>query len=286
MNIFLYLSFVMISILIISILFFLLSWRRIVQKIIKHTGEIFLTDSYSENILEIIPAFRHMGIQNVLENSQRAQAGDILHRPLGSSKKWPHIEPLTFLPAQTSPFPIPSDEEVDIKVTIGPKAKKPMEIQIPIMISGMAYGISLSEQVRLSLAEAAKNAGTAINSGEGAVLPEELEKSGKYILQFSKAEWSKEEELLTRVDMIEIKLGQGALFGTGVRIPSDDLTGRPREVMGLKENENAVIFDNFFADQTLDDLKQLISKLRTITGGIPIGVKIGAGGKLEEDLDM
>ncbi len=285
MNIFLYLSFVMISILIISILFFLLSWRRIVQKIIKHTGEIFLTDSYSENILEIIPAFRHMGIQNVLENSQRAQAGDILHRPLGSSKKWPHIEPLTFLPVQTSPFPIPSDEEVDIKVTIGPKAKKPMEIQIPIMISGMAYGISLSEQVRLSLAEAAKNAGTAINSGEGAVLPEELEKSGKYILQFSKAEWSKEEELLTRVDMIEIKLGQGALFGTGVRIPSDDLTGRPREVMGLKENEDAVIFDNFFADQTLDDLKQLISKLRTITDGVPIGVKIGAGGKLEEDLD-
>ena len=94
-----------------------------------------------------------------------------------------------------------------------------MEIQVPIMISGMAYGISLSEQVRLSLAEAAKNIGTALNSGEGAVLPEELEKSGKYILQFSKAEWSKEEELLKRVDMIEIKLGQGALFGTGIRIP-------------------------------------------------------------------
>ena len=46
-----------------------------------------------------------------------------------------------------------------------------------------------------------------------------------------------------------------------------------------------VIFDNFFADQTLDDLKQLISKLRTITDGVPIGVKIGAGGKLEEDSD-
>jgi glutamate synthase domain-containing protein 2 len=160
-----------------------------------------------------------------------------------------------------------------------------MEIQIPIMISGMAYGISLSEQVRFSLAEAAKNAGTAINSGEGAVLPEELEKSGKYILQFSKAEWSKEEELLTRVDMIEIKLGQGALFGTGVRIPANDLTGRPREVMELKGNEDAVIFDNFFADQTIDDLKSLISKLRTMTDGVPIGVKIGAGGKLEEDLD-
>ena len=33
-------------------------------------------------------------------------------------------------------------EEVDMTVTIGPKAKKPMEIQIPLMISGMAYGIA------------------------------------------------------------------------------------------------------------------------------------------------
>ena len=54
------------------------------------------------------------------------------------------------------------------------------------MISGMAYGIALSEQVRLALAEAAKNVGTAINSGEGGVMPEELDTAGKYILQFSK----------------------------------------------------------------------------------------------------
>ncbi len=285
MNLLLYLLFAIISILFISILFFLLCWRRIVQKIVKQIAEILLTDSYSENLIEMIPGFRHMGIQNIFENSLRTQPGEILHRPLGSSKKWPHVEPITFLPVQTSPFPIPSEVDVNIKVTIGPNAKKPMEIQIPIMISGMAYGISLSEQVRLSLAEAAKNVGTALNSGEGAVLPEELGKAGKYILQFSKTEWSKEEELITRVDMIEIKLGQGALFGTGGRIPAHELSGHPREVMGLKENEDAVFFENFFVDQTLDDLKQLVSMLREITGGVPIGVKIGAGGKLEEDLD-
>ena len=59
------------------------------------------------------------------------------------------------------------------------------------MISGMAYGIALSEEVRLSLAQAANHVGTAINSGEGGVLPEELEQAGKYILQFSKAELGK-----------------------------------------------------------------------------------------------
>lgn len=285
MNVLFLLSFAMISLLFISILLFLFSWRHIAQKVIQQTGEILLTDNYSENISEVIPGFRHMGIQHVLENSLRAHSGEILHRPLGSSKKWPHLDPITFIPGQTTLFPIPSNEDVDMKVIIGPKAKKPMEIQIPIMISGMAYGISLSEQVRLAMAEAAKNIGTAINSGEGAVLPEELESAGKYVLQFSKAEWSKDEELITRVNMIEIKLGQGALFGMGAKIPPSDLIGRPREIMGLKENEDAIIFDNFFAGQTLNDLKQLISKLREMTAGVPIGVKMGAGGKLEEDID-
>ena len=164
-----------------------------------------------------------MGIQNMLENSLRAETGNLLHRPLGSSKKWPHLDPITFIPAQTSPFPIDSEEDVDVSVTIGPKAKKPMEINIPLMISGMGYGISLSEEVRLSLAEAANNVGTALNSGEGGILPEELNTAGKYILQFSKTEWAKEEEIIKRADMIEIKLGQGAVAGMGWKIPHDQI---------------------------------------------------------------
>lgn len=153
------------------------------------------------------------------------------------------------------------------------------------MISGMAYGIALSEQVRLSLAEAAKNVGTAINSGEGGILPEEVDTAGKYILQFSRTEWAKEEHVLLRADMIEIKLGQGAVFGMGKKITPKELTGRAREVMGLKENEDAVIGERFFEEQTIEDFKELVDQLRDLTGGVPIGVKIGASGKIEEDID-
>ena len=81
--------------------------------------------------MELMP-----GIQNLLENSLRAESGDVLHRPLGSSKKWPHLDPITFIPAQATPFPIDGDKEVDMTVTVGPKAKKTMEIQIPLMILG------------------------------------------------------------------------------------------------------------------------------------------------------
>lgn len=117
----------------------------------------------------------------MLENSLRAETGDVLHRPLGSSEKWLHLDPITFIPAQTTPLPIDGEEDVDVKVIIGFENQKN---QIPLMIKGMAYGIAPSEQIRPSLEEAAKNVGTAINSGEGGVIHEELDKAGKYILQF------------------------------------------------------------------------------------------------------
>jgi len=77
------------------------------------------------------------------------------------------------IPAQTTSFAV-SSEEVNVEIDIGPKTKKTMKINIPLMISGMDHGVSLSELARLSLAGAAKNTTTAINSGEGGVLPEEL----------------------------------------------------------------------------------------------------------------
>ncbi|MBU8918925.1 FMN-binding glutamate synthase family protein [Bacillus sp. FJAT-29953] len=285
-NILFYLTFALMSLLFVIILFMLIGWRWIMKRIVKMAGKIILSDSYQENIMELIPGLRHMGIQNVLENSLRAETGTVLFRPLGgSAKKWPHLEPITFIPAQTSPFPIDGVDEVDVTVTIGPMAKKPMKIEIPLMISGMGFGISLSEQARLSLAKAANKTGTALNSGQGGILPEELNAAGKYILQIAKTDWAKEDHLLKRADMIEIKLGQGALAGMGEKIPPQRLAGRAFEVMGLKENEEAVIYENFFEDQTLLDLKQLVDELRVRSGGVPIGVKIGAGGKIEEDLD-
>lgn len=285
-NILSYLLFTMISIIFILSVFLLAGWRWVIKQIVKKTGKIILTDSYQENIMELLPGLRHMGIQNMLENSLRAESGTVLHRPLtGSSKKWPHLDSITFIPAQVSPFPANGEEEVDMKITIGPKAKKPLKIDIPLIISGMGYGIGISDQARLALTAAAKNAGTAINSGEGGVLPEELDAAGKYILQFAKTSWAKEENIIKRADMIEIKLGQGAIVGMGRTILPEYLTGRAREVMGLEENEKAIIGELFFENQTLQDLKDLVEELRSMSGGVPIGAKIGMGGKIEEDID-
>ena len=119
-----------------------------------------------------------------------------------------------------------------------------MQMDVPLIISGMGYGVGLSEQARLSLAQAAKKTGVAINSGEGGILPEELQTAGKYILQFSKTTWAKEEKEIMRANMIEIKIGQGSMQGMGKTIPPEELTGRASEIMGLKENEEAVFVNN------------------------------------------
>lgn len=284
-NVVLYTMFAIVVIMFLFLLFIVIFWRWIVKRIVQKTSHILLTDSYQENILELMPGLLHVGVKNVFENSLRSTTGNLIHRPLGSFKKWPNFESLTFIPAQTSPFAVSSDEEVDISVTLGPKAKKPLELDLPLLISGMGYGLALSEDARLALATAAKNVGTAINSGEGAVIQEELEAAGKYILQFSKSKWAKDEKLLKSVDMIEIKLGQGALMSMGVTILPENLTGRAREEFGLDADENAVIHEHFFENQTLNDLKDLVSELRQLTGGVPIGAKIGAGGRIEEDID-
>ncbi|MFS0644800.1 FMN-binding glutamate synthase family protein [Siminovitchia sp. 179-K 8D1 HS] len=280
-----YITFGIVVFLLIVFLFLLFGWRRIMKLIVKQAGKIIFTDSYEENIIEILPGLKHMGVQHTLENNLRAETGGVLHRPLGSSKSWPHLDPITFLPAQTSPFPTSAEDEVDVSVTIGPKAKKPMQIDIPLMISGMAYGVGLSRQVRVALAGAAKKAGTAINSGEGGIMDEELDAAGKYILQFSKTEWGKDEKFIKRADMIEIKLGQGAKMGMGAKISPKNLTGKARDIMGLKKEDDAVIHEHFFENQTLKDLKELVGELRDLSGGVPIGAKMGAGGKIEEDID-
>ena len=280
-----YISFAILLVLFIFFLIIIIGWRKIINTIINKTSKIIFTDSYQENLLELMPGLRHMGVQHVLENMLRAETGDMLHRPLGSSKNWPHLDEITFIPAQTDPFPVSGKTEVDVRVVIGPKAKKPLKLEIPMMVSGMAYGIALSEEVRMALTKAANQTGTAINSGEGGVLPEELAEADKFILQVSKTDWSKEEDKFKKAKMVEIKLGQGALMGMGTNISPENLTGRAREVMGLEENERAIVHEHFFEKQTKQDLKELVADIRKNTKGVPVGVKMGAGGRLEEDID-
>ena len=62
-------------------------------------------------------------------------------------------------------MPLLDDEPVETGVFIGPGAKKPLKLDIPLFVSDMSFG-ALSEEAKITLAMGAEMAGTGICSGE------------------------------------------------------------------------------------------------------------------------
>lgn len=269
----------------VTLLVLILARKKIIKWFFVDFVKIIFSDEYHENITEMLPATKHIGLLNTIENQLRAEEGHMLHRPISSIKSWPTLDPITFNPVQTSPFPVDREVDIDLSTVIGKRAKKPVHIEIPIMIGGMAYGIALSREVKIALAKASAKLKTAINSGEGGILPEEQQAAYKYILQFSKTAWGKEEEIISSCDMIEIKLGQGASAGIGDVILSSTIPDDAKKYLGLAEGEDAVIHETFFENQSLADLKDLVDTLRKVSKGVPIGAKIMTSGLIEQDLE-
>ena len=102
-------------------------------------------------------------------------------------------------------------KQVNTKVTIGPKAKKPLELSTPIMLSVMAYGLSVTREVKIACAKGAAMQDTACNSGDAGFFPDEREYAKYYIVQFNRARYGNSDEQLKQSDAIEIRFGQGAM---------------------------------------------------------------------------
>jgi methylamine---glutamate N-methyltransferase subunit C len=244
-----------------------------------------MSDRYPENIWEMVSALTRTSPSIVVENSLRAATGGVIERPFGSPRKYLDFDGLVFSPAQLATLPAPENAPVEMMVAIGPHAKKPLILNIPLLAGAMGYGIGVSEKVKIAIAKGTAAVGTATNSGEGPFLPEERACAKYYILQYNSGHWSKEPEILRQADAIEIHLGQGATAGAASRIPPEFLKGRARELLQVPDGEFLVIPSRHPEIVKPEDLKPLVDKLRTITQGIPIGVKLCASGKLEADLE-
>lgn len=248
-------------------------------------GEI-LSDSYADNLWELISATRRPGPQVIVETNLRAHEGTVIERPLGSPREWPDFKNLVFDFAQVVRKPTAHDAPVDMSVVIGPAAAKPMRIGNPIMISGMAYGIALSSGARIALARGAALADAASNVGEGPVLPLERHAARHLILQYNRGTWSKEPEILRHADMIEIYFGQGASGGVGTLIKEPDYDPELRKEMGLRPGQQAIKYSFHQELEQGRSLSDLVRYLRELTGGVPIGVKLAPGKHLEDDLRL
>ncbi|NER16090.1 glutamate synthase-related protein [Spongiivirga citrea] len=195
--------------------------------------------------------------------------------------KWNDIQ---FLPAQLATRPLLDHEDVATKVVIGPNAKKPLELDIPLFVSDMSFG-ALSREAKIALSKGAEMAGTGICSGEGGMLPEEQSNNSKYFYELASAQFGFSWDKLDNVQAFHFKGGQGAKTGTGGHLPGNKVSKEIAEVRGLKEGETAIspaANPNF---HSVKDFKDFSAKVRERTDGIPIGFKIAAS-HIEKDIQF
>ncbi|NNF01215.1 MAG: Rieske 2Fe-2S domain-containing protein [Bacteroidia bacterium] len=195
--------------------------------------------------------------------------------------KWENIQ---FLPAQISKKPLLDDVDVNTSVIIGPKAKKPLKLDIPIFVSDMSFG-ALSREAKISLAMGAEMAGTGICSGEGGMLPDEQANNSKYFYELASAKFGFELEKIKVVQAFHFKGGQGAKTGTGGHLPGHKVSKEIAEVRGLKEGQPAISPATFPDLKGINDFKKIARQVRKVSGGIPVGFKIAAS-HIEDDIDF
>lgn len=196
----------------------------------------------------------------------------------------PHWDDIQIMVAQMARKPLMEDQKVDTKLIIGPKADKPLVLDIPLFVSDMSFG-ALSEEAKISLARGADMAGTGICSGEGGMLPEERENNSRYFYELASAQFGYKEELLKDVQAFHFKGGQGAKTGTGGHLPGNKNIGKISQVRGIEEGTAAVSPPTFKDLNGVDDFKRFADTVREVSGGIPVGFKLSAN-HIEQDIQF
>ena len=160
-------------------------------------------------------------------------------------------------------------------------------------ISAMSYG-ALSKNAILALSSGAKQGNFAHNTGEGGISPYHLEGGGDLIWQIGTGYFGcrnldgtfSEEAFQASaasdaVKMIEIKLSQGAKPAHGGILPARKVTIEISKIRGVPLGKDVLSPPGHSAFHTPRELLAFITKLRKLSGGKPIGIKLCVGKRRE-----
>ena len=264
----------------------LLNWLmiKIMNPTIDEGMVKMLTEDYPDNPFLMVTVAEKLSPRAMMEAAMRAEKGTELTRPMGSPVVLSPWDKILLNPKQLFQLPVPDYTKVDTKVVIGPNAKKPLQLQIPIMITGMSYGGSLSLPMKMALAKGASIAGTSTNTGESAVTNEERGAAKLLIGQYHRGGKLSGREQLSRLDAIEVQLGQGA-WGGAVDEPmkAEQIGGHLRESWHLKKGEDSTVYARMPGKNTPQDYIKMINELKA-EYDVPVGVKIAGTDYIEYEL--
>ena len=208
------------------------------------------------------------------------------HGPAGAMgvprRELPTWDDLQFLTAQVATKPLLDEETVNTSVVIGPRAKKPLQLDTPLFVSDMSFG-ALSREAKVALARGAEMAGTAICSGEGGMLQEEQQANSRYLYELASARFGFSLDKVALVQAFHFKGGQGAKTGTGGHLPGEKVDEAIASVRGIPAGTPAISPATFPDLHTAADYRALGNQVRDAAGGIPIGFKLSAQ-HIEADL--
>ncbi|WP_372622724.1 FMN-binding glutamate synthase family protein, partial [Alteromonas stellipolaris] len=153
---------------------------------------------------------------------------------------------------------------------------------------------SLSKNAILALNKGAKKGNFFHNTGEGGLTPYHEENGGDIVWQIGTgyfgcrtkdgkfdADLFKEKACLPQVKMIEIKLSQGAKPGHGGILPAYKNTPEIAKIRGVEPGTQVDSPPRHSAFSTPLEMIDYIQKLRALSGGKPIGIKLALGRKSE-----
>jgi glutamate synthase domain-containing protein 2 len=195
----------------------------------------------------------------------------------------PKWDDLQLVVGQLHRVPLLDDEPVGTDLVVGPKAEKPLRLEIPLFVSDMSFG-ALSEEAKVALAKGAELAGTGICSGEGGMLPDEQAANSRYFYELASARFGFSWDKVQRAQAFHFKGGQGAKTGTGGHLPGNKVKGKIAQVRGLPEGEPAISPARFPEWTHTSQFRDFADEVREKAGGIPVGFKLSAQ-HIEKDID-
>lgn len=245
-----------------------------------------LTQNYPNNPFIMTTVSEKLTPRAIIEACIRAELGTELALPYGSPLVLSPWEKILLNPKQLFQLPTERLDDIKTQTIIGPNAKKPLVLDIPIMITGMSYGGSLNLEMKIALAKGASAAGTSTNTGESTVTNEERDNAKFLIGQYNRGCWLTSKEHLQQLDAIEVQLGQGA-FGGAVEstIKANEIGTHLRKAWRVDKGEDATVRSRLPGINSSQNIINLINNLKE-QYDVPVGIKICGTDFIEYELEV
>ena len=217
----------------------------------------------------------------VIEDIQtKAESGVYRIRGYGTlrERRWATFDDLTFLPCSLTRIPLEGyREKCETRTVLGTRfAEQPIELDIPIMITGMSWG-ALSYNAKVALAKGASEIGSSNTTGDGGMLAAERANSRTLVYEVLPSRYGIDVHHMRLSDGIELTIGQGAKPGTGGLLLDSKVSGeiaRQRELPAGVDQRSPARHPDMLGP---DDMIIKIEELREATDWrVPIFVKLGA----------